>query len=946
MPQKILSDFLDSKNSTRLMLGDIATQEIDHQMGYMTVYRDDTTPFNQIVQTNWRRTQAAIYAVITLSNKITTSQPNVSEANSSAYLSQFTSMPLASILNLTDELLTLKNKKLHPIWSEYSEGERAFSLFLTLLRYNKEFCALLDYFRYNYNILIKQPSLYVTYNVAISDYFYMEYLAAINMDSDYYVDFNEILDTYKVLALNSDVVSSFIEHGDELTNSNFSTIFNNLLTAAKYQSYIATNNIMALCNSTLLIYGYLHTLERLTGLSNTITEMSDRLTICMLLNQQQLPNNKHKGTLDINLNIADKNALKLDSTLGHVIRVASDSNIKLGSIMATTLSHESFFYLKDAVEELNDIAKHLAKDSLHLFSFILIGLVIIITRLLYEEKDIINKLSPKELVRVLTAVVNVDNAHQPALYSNAFEITVAKLGNINDAVQYYASRQFDMLSQPEITLRQQCINAKIDRDGLGETALNYLYDGLNLKDKRLSVISAFNFTDLYSYNEVKENPFFSNNYAADMDKYIDDWVVNTMSSLVTLLDILNCKDDIHTMYNNGMEYVYKEYPFFESYLRTAYSLYPLGIIACYLGDKNIALDYFKGNQPLADLLFTLGKKARKQYFLQIKEQQEEATRKKLAETAKLRAEQQQKALEEKQQRALEEENKAKLQQQLLEEQQEADQIMDRLKKNAWAGYTYLEQYAAYIRYLQNNYSHLEAAKLVEEEFKRRKEEEDALLAEWEREEEEKKQQLIIADIEKRVKEEKNKQEEYAKKCNLAFNQLQDTIKGRAIFTNILLSTEAQETAPKLTLLQMCNLFPDLLTQSKMLDKMQKADSDIMPEDILYEEILKCKEIYDKRVIDPLDKEVMSSARALATKHGVTEEQVSAFIHAGKLNEYALVMSPADTARIAAAFNADRIVYDRKGMYIVCKDDYILPVSYKHLVKVKQKLKQTRKEDKN
>lgn len=126
--------------------------------------------------------------------------------------------------------------------------------------------------------------------------------------------------------------------------------------------------------------------------------------------------------------------------------------------------------------------------------------------------------------------------------------------------------------------------------------------------------------------------------------------------------------------------------------------------------------------------------------------------------------------------------------------------------------------------------------------------------------------------------------------------------------------------------------------AKLIKKVYDAPGDVLAVDIITEELIRLNEIKSSQIIDPIDKEVMSSAKALANKHCVPYSRFTKLVELGMPVEQALIIPPERLLLLAKLYKADKIVHDRKGHYIICKGEYIVPVTYRELREVYIKLK--------
>lgn len=412
------------------------------------------------------------------------------------------------------------------------------------------------------------------------------------------------------------------------------------------------------------------------------------------------------------------------------------------------------------------------------------------------------------------------------------------------------------------------------------------------------------------------------------------------------LEDLDCDCNVFEAYEKGMQAVYSKYPHMQDFFRTFYSFYIVGVMAYLLKDFNLPLQVLSSSERFN--IDVLAKKLRKVIITKKQEEERAIRQAELNKLAQEREAERKRQQELEAQRLAEQkaaEEKERLKQLDLEE---ANKIMEELNKKAWAGFTVPQQQAAYVRYLQEGNDPLVAANLVKDEFVRRQKEEEALFAQWEQEEqaaalkkqqEEQEAERLKQEAEKRRQEEERKA--YKELCDKADKQYEDMRVGRAIFPNVLLSEEEQKTAPLLNIYEVAKLFPEMTTAQKLMKKVYEAPGDALAVDIISTELLRMNEIKANQIIDPIDKEVMSSAKALANKHCVPYDRFTKLIELGMPVEQALIIPSDRLIVLAKMYKADKIVHDRKGRYIVCKGEYIIPVNYKELRELYIKYKKTK-----
>lgn len=461
------------------------------------------------------------------------------------------------------------------------------------------------------------------------------------------------------------------------------------------------------------------------------------------------------------------------------------------------------------------------------------------------------------------------------------------------------------------------------------------YDKITVKD----VLNVAGTHDIISKNQDRLKQNLLSVFVADNLFWLDEY-----------LGDLDCESDVFTAYELGMQTVYEKYPHMKRFFKTFYSFYIIGVVAYLLKDFNLPLQVL--NDPDRFNIDTIAKKLRKDLVTKQQEKERTERQKELDRLAKEREEERKRQQELEAQRLAEQKAAEEQERRKQIDSEEANKIMEELNKNAWAGFTVPQQQAAYIRYLQEGNSPLVAANLVKDEFVRRQEEEEKLLAQWEQEakEEERLKQLELeAEAERqRLAEEARKEEErkaHKALCDKADKQYEDMRAGRAIFINPLLSEEEQKTAPLLNIYEIAKLAQDMTTPAKLMQLVYDAPGDKLATDIVYAEITRLLEIKKNQIIDPIDKEVMVSARALANKHCVPYEMFAKLVELGMPIQQALIIPRERLDILARLYNADKIVHDRNGRYVVCKGEYILPVTFRELRELYAKYNKTKGGDK-
>lgn len=480
----------------------------------------------------------------------------------------------------------------------------------------------------------------------------------------------------------------------------------------------------------------------------------------------------------------------------------------------------------------------------------------------------------------------------------------------NKPVDYLHNRLYDVLKIDNQTAYQPCIKIyeQISTDDV--LSVTYSHD-LIVENKDIikqNVLSLFIIDNLYWLNILVKN-----NIERDCN--------------------------VFEAYECGMQAVYEKYPHMRNFFKTFYSFYIVGVMAYLLKDFNLPLQVLSSFDRFS--IETVAKKLRKAILIKKQQEEQLERQKELDRLVKERNEERKRQQELEAQRLAEQkaaEEKERLRQLDLEE---ANKIMEELNKNAWAGFTVPQQQAAYVRYLQEGNDNLTAANLVKEDVIRRKEEEDLLFAQWEQEEQDERLRKMQEEEEAEEKRKEQERLRYKALCDEADQQYEDMRAGKAIFPNILLSGEEYKTAPLLNIYEIANLFPDMTSASKLMKRVYDAPVDVLPVDIISEELLRMHEIKSNQIVDPIDKEVMLSTKALANKHCVSHDRFTKLVELGMPIEQALIIPADRLAILTNMYKADKIVYDRKGQYIVCKGEYMVPVSYKELRELYIKHKKTK-----
>lgn len=737
------------------------------------------------------------------------------------------------------------------------------------------------------------------------------------------------------------IISSYIDkiNNDTITEKDETVLLNGtkeLLVASEFiHTYLDVDNFTSIIELCRHISTDIRLLERMLGLPNYATTKAERVTGYTYL---ELSYNDKKEGFDLGI------AAEICIDLGTYIILTIDFNDRKIEIDDTSMSNNKTM-TEDMTTKLNlvkQVCKLCQSDMNNLMNS------------LTYSKAVCSLLTTIALIRTI-----VDSQHFNIEYDNIQDLYTTLYSTV-----YYANQADDTIYIPRV------INAMLEdtnSTAISEFMRHFVHNPFitsALKNVLVNIDNAIPVNNLYNrmYNvlKVSEPDFYQlkiNIYDdVDIDKILSKdaieklgsgaelarqhtlalFVADTLFWLDTYLEDIDCDCDIFQAYETGMQNVYKKYPYMQEFFSTYYSFYLVGVIAYMLNDYDIPV------QVLANIdsfnIDTLAKKLRKVLTLKQKQAEEEKRRLELAERQKEREEERKRRQELEAQRLAEQkaaEEKERLKQLNLEE---ANKIMEELNKKAWAGFTVPQQQAAYVRYLQEGNEPLAAAKLVKEEFIRRQEEEEALLARWEHEEEAKrlkKEQLAKEAEEKRKADE---QKAYKELCDKADQQYEDMRAGRAIFPNVLLSAEEQKTAPLLNVYDIVRMFPDMTTAAKLIKKVYDAPGDVLAVDIITEELIRLNEIKSSQIIDPIDKEVMSSAKALANKHCVPYSRFTKLVELGMPVEQALIIPPERLLLLAKLYKADKIVHDRKGHYIICKGEYIVPVTYRELREVYIKLK--------
>ena len=116
--------------------------------------------------------------------------------------------------------------------------------------------------------------------------------------------------------------------------------------------------------------------------------------------------------------------------------------------------------------------------------------------------------------------------------------------------------------------------------------------------------------------------------------------------------------------------------------------------------------------------------------------------------------------------------------------------------------------------------------------------------------------------------------------------------------------------------------------------------DALPSEEVYKYTVDKLNAYNKkienRVTDPFTGK-NTSVLALCKEYGVSRNHYEEMLASGKTKQQALIIPAKDLKIIAASYQAQGIRYDKNGKYIVYRSNFAVTVSYKDLVKVKQKL---------
>lgn len=650
----------------------------------------------------------------------------------------------------------------------------------------------------------------------------------------------------------------------------------------------------------------------------------------------------NKGNLYFSLNCE----IAINSSKRQTMILKTDYHTKKITLMSKT----DMCVNDDIYNKLTLLVKLLERYKEREYSkeFIAISAVIMLIRYIFENEEgpTVSEKEIEQLFKILYAVGLINNTDlSTTIISNISNILNDDLG-IENAYNFIKENSLTRsgMSYPLLIL-EGLAKTEIEPDYM----FNRIYSALKLKDTSLYTLS------IESYHQLMTPEYFSRAIAINIKQ--DDIpifdknpcisvITNSLFNLDTFLAESDYDYSVFEAYDLGMKKVYEKYPHFKHFFRTFYNFYPIGVLAQLFNDTQLPLDIIEGNVVFD--IDQLVKKLKKHQNQELKRKEEEERRKLLEEKARERELEQQRQKEEEKQR-LEEKRRIEEAEKLKQlELADANKIMEELNKNAWAGFTVSQQQAAYIRYLQEGKGPLVAANLVKDEFVHRQKEEEELLAQWEQEakEEERLKQLELeaAAEQQRLVEEARKEEEqkaYKALCDKADKQYEDMRAGRAIFPNVLLSKEEQKTAPLLNIYEVAKLFPEMTTAQKLMKKVYEAPSDVLAVDIISAELIRMNEIKASQIIDPIDKEVMSSAKALANKHCVPYDRFTKLIELGMPVEQALITPPDRLAVLTKMYKADKIVYDRKGRYVVCKGEYIVPVSYKELRELYIKHKKTK-----